>query len=133
MNGLDWARLWKFGGVGLVGFVVDGGLLTLLNAQGVGVVLARSLSFSCAVAVTFVLNKAYTFETAAQRRSLALFTRYWVVQILGAATNFLLFLLLVQHVPGWAALPLLPLGIACACSAVLTYTLSRHVFEGGRR
>ena len=56
-------RLLRFGAVGAVGFIVDGGLLYGLVASGLlGSLTARVVSFPTAVLTTWMLNRRFTFH-----------------------------------------------------------------------
>ena len=53
----------KFQVVGVINFFVDYGVLSLLNlALGVPVVIANTISYSCGVINSFVLNRYWTFK-----------------------------------------------------------------------
>lgn len=84
-------QVLRFGGVGSVGFVTDGGLLWLLMSAGVGPYLARGLSFPVAVLVTWWLNRVWTFDTARRDRPGRQFYRYLMVQMAGMAGNYLVY------------------------------------------
>ncbi len=58
--------LLKFGMVGGLGFLTDLTILTVLFHLGGGPLSARIASFSCAVLVTFVLNRVVTFQARGQ-------------------------------------------------------------------
>lgn len=130
MTGPRAADAARFGAVGALGFIVDGGLLTLAMESGLNVYAARCISFSAAVAATFLLHRVFTFASAARPPVRRQLWHYWLIQLMGAGTNFGLFLLLVRYVPGMSSAPLVPLGIGAAASMVLTFTLSRQLFRG---
>ena len=72
--------------VGIAGFVVDGGLLSILHsALEMDVVLARSISFPVAVTATWYLNRVITFHRAKTTQRLREWGRYTVVAVLGGA------------------------------------------------
>lgn len=120
----------RFAAVGAVGFGVDGGLLFALHRAGIDAVHARGISFPAAVLVTFCLNRTLTFKRVRHQTHAALLARYSVVQVLGALANIAIYLALVEWLPGWREVPLLPLGVAALFSWALTYLGSRRVFEG---
>ena len=95
--------------------------------------LARAVSFPCAVLVTFSLNRALTFNTVRRAHGSTLLVRYSAVQLVGALTNLAIYIGLVQWLPVWGAMPLLPLAIAAVCSWALTFLGSKLVFEGSVR
>ena len=134
MSGIPaWLR---FGMVGVVGFLVDGGLLQALTSLGGwGAIEARGVSFPVAIFATWLLNRKITFvsanvkgeintehQTAAGRS----FARYVVVSLGGASINFLVYLTLVLGLPVLAKLPIVPLAIASVVAMTFNYLGSKH-------
>jgi putative flippase GtrA len=80
----------RFGLVGTVGFLMDGGLLqALVGLAGWGVIQARILSFPVAVFATWLLNRHFTFDQAHDSAAGRSFARYVVVSLGGASVNFI--------------------------------------------
>ena len=77
----------RFIAIGGVGFVADGGLLTLL-ASGLGfdVYLSRLASFAFASFLTWWLNRVWTFSSTDVRRTRE-YVRYIAIQIVGAKSE----------------------------------------------
>lgn len=90
MNPLS-SQVLRFGGVGAVGFAVDGGLLFLIVEADVAPYVARLFSFGSAVLTTWLLNRNWTFLGADRRNPAAQFIRYLTSQSLGAASNYAVF------------------------------------------
>ncbi len=86
-----WGQILRFGVVGGVGFVVDGGLLWLLVSLEVNPYLARALSFPVAVVVTWVLNRNWTFRAHRDASRTGQFRRYFGVQVVGSLSNYLVY------------------------------------------
>jgi putative flippase GtrA len=80
-------RVLRFGSVGVIGFIVDSGVLLLL-AKGVGVLPlpARIMSFLVAATVTFLLNKHFTFALR-ERFSVSRWSYYVLATGVGALIN----------------------------------------------
>lgn len=89
-------QVLRFGGVGSIGFVIDGGLLWLLMTAGVDPYLARGLSFPVAVLATWWLNRAWTFDTAGRDRPGRQFSRYLMVQLAGVTGNYLVYAIVLH-------------------------------------
>ncbi len=121
-------RILRFGGVGLLGFAVDAGLLTWLQRVDIDIYVARTVSFAAAVSVTFMLNRMYTFSASAFP-SAGQIAGYGAAQLLGALLNFAVFWLVLSWRPSWITEPWLPLAIASACSMLLTYSLSKRLLS----
>lgn len=126
-------RLARFAVVGVVGFVVDGGLLQLLVASGLaGPIVARLVSFPSAVLVTWALNRRVTFaDRGPLLRSLL---RYVLVSAAGTTLNFVVYSALVLGSAWMAAHPLLPFAVASVLAMTVNYLGARHfAFGSGPR
>jgi len=108
-------RLVRFGIGGLIGFLVDSGLLHALMALGPGPYLARVPSFLGAATATWLVNRYWTF---ADRRSAARageWTRYVAAMIAGGLLNYGVYALLLAHSASVRAWPVL--GVAAGSVA----------------
>ena len=81
-------KFLRFGVVGAIGFMVDGGLLWLLVSIDGNPFLARSLSFPAAVVTTCWLNRIWTFANATKSSPRRQLNLYFALQLVGALTNF---------------------------------------------
>ena len=81
-------QIMRFGVVGTIGFVVDGGMLWVLLSAGLNPYAARALSFPIAVVVTWALNRIWTFSSADKTGKRQQFNRYLAVQLVGAGANY---------------------------------------------
>jgi len=90
-------EIFVFGFVGTLGFLVDSGILYLLD-EHFGVYLARLVSFACAVFVTWICNRRITFGSRHSGKSLPReFAEYLAYMLLGGACNYGVYSLLVAH------------------------------------
>ena len=118
----------SFGAIGAIGFVVDGGILTLLyNLMDVALLPARLCSFAVAVTVTWSLNRRLTFPCAEDEQALRQWTRYATVNGIGALLNLAIFLWLVNRFDVFAAFPLLPLAVASVIAMVFNFLASKYL------
>ncbi len=92
---------------GGAGFVVDTGVLYLLKGS-LGLYGARVISFVCAVATTWIINRSFAFK--GQSANLPIwreFLHYLGAMILGGAVNYAVYAALVATIPLVAAQPVL--------------------------
>lgn len=89
--------LLRFSAVGIVGFLLDAGVLTYLTSHwGWEPWIARVPSFATAVCATWLLNRRYSFAVNTPR-SWSEGTKYSAIQVIGALINFVIFVLLIAH------------------------------------
>lgn len=118
----------RFSVVGIVGFLVDAGILTILMKMEYSSIVARSVSFPSAVTVTWLLNKAWSFSDSGPPRPNG-YVAYIVIQMIGAGINFSIFVFILWVWPFWSAWPIAPLAVAAAASLIFNFTMSRrHAF-----
>ncbi|MDD4924766.1 MAG: GtrA family protein [Dehalococcoidales bacterium] len=114
--------------VGGVGFVTDGGILTLLTkATLLGPYFSRAISFPIAVSVTWYLNRHLTFVSENYARKGPEYVRYMMIQIIGAVINFVPYSLLIALVPSFASIPILPFAIGSLLAMIFNF-LGMHFF-----
>lgn len=129
-------ELFRFGVVGVAGFVVDAAVLTLGIASGTGPWLGRVLSYLAAASTTFALNRAWTFRAAARPAGRAGTARQWglflLVNLLGFACNYGTYAALIAGVPMVAAQPVLGVAAGSLAGLLGNFLLARRfVFSGG--
>lgn len=118
----------NFAAIGAIGFLVDGGLLSLLHSlYGAGLVPARLLSFSAAVTVTWLLNRRRTFAERRDSRPVREWSRYATVNSVGALINMGVFFWLIGRYEFMAGVPLLPLAIAAILALAFNFFASKHI------
>jgi putative flippase GtrA len=89
----------RFASVGALGFVVDAGFLLIFTSSlQWPPMMARVASFLISLVATWPANRAWTFRGergASAKRLAAEAGRYFAVQLVGAAINFLVFSLMI--------------------------------------
>lgn len=73
--------------VGTIGFIVDGGILSLLTKFGVSALAGRSASIAVALLVTWWIHRNFTFQVSAPPSVREVF-KYLAANAVGAATNY---------------------------------------------
>jgi putative flippase GtrA len=121
------AQMLRFGAVGGVGFVVDGGLLWLLIGLEFNPYLARALSFPVAVVVTWALNRNWTFRATRDASKKGQFRRYFGVQIIGSLTNYLIYSAVIGFFGTESVTIFLGFALGSFFGALLNFLGARHV------
>ncbi|MBN1247855.1 MAG: GtrA family protein [Anaerolineae bacterium] len=94
-NRKEVTRFLKFAVVGIIGAIVDFGILYLLHAVlGWPLALANTISFSCAVVSNFTWNRYWTYPDSRSKPITSQLGQFFVVNIAGWAINTGILLLL---------------------------------------
>lgn len=118
----------SFAVIGGIGFVVDGGILTILNSvYDVELLPARIASFTAAVTVTWFLNRQRTFADTRDTRLVSEWGRYAVVNSVGSILNMAIFFWLIARYALLARIPLVPLGIAASVALIFNFLASKYL------
>lgn len=104
--------------VGGVGLAVDILLFTLMLVGGVAPLVAGFAALLAATALTWRLNRAFTFESSGRGKSNEAM-RYAVVTAVAQSTSYLVFAVLVSGV--LASLPQAAILVGAACGAMVSY------------
>lgn len=125
--------LLRFGLTGIVGFVVDAGVLHLIvMLWGTNLYLARGCSFTCAATTTWLLNRVFTFS-ASQRSAQGLFTEwtaYFIASLGGGGVNYLAFAIAVRLSPLLHRFPTTAVAIGTLTGMVFNFVMyARWVFR----
>ncbi len=87
-NRKELTRFLKFAVVGIIGAVVDFGILYVLHRIiGLRIVPANTISFTCAVISNFTWNRYWTYPDSRSKPLKAQLTQFFIVNILGWAIN----------------------------------------------
>ena len=120
----------RFGAVGVIGFLVDAGVLTLGMALGTGPWLGRALSYLAAASTTFALNRAWTFQSRASGDPLRQWLLWLLVNLVGFACNYGTYAALLLWVPLVAAHPVLGVAAGSLAGLAGNFLLSRRFVFG---
>jgi len=121
------AQLARFAAVGAAGFAVDAAVLqSLVSAAGWSPFAARAVSFPVALACTFALNRAWTFQGLRMPLARA-YGAYGAIQIVGALINLGVFSICLLLAPVLYQRPVIALGIGAAVSLAFNFYATRRV------
>lgn len=125
-------ELLLFGVAGVIGFLVDSGVLYLLKAS-LGLYYGRLVSFVCAVLTTWIINRQLTFNQRASGLSLAQeFFRYLGLMLGGGVVNYTSYALLVYFVDFVARQPVWGVAVGSCAGMLVNWLLARFFIFRGR-
>jgi putative flippase GtrA len=120
--------------VGTAGFVVDASLFLLFTIRyRWTIAAARTLSFCCAIAATWALNRSLTFAKQRSRHPAGEFLHYAAVQLGGVAINAGVFALAIWSSAAIRRMPIIALVLGSGVALVFNFTAARAlVFRGSK-
>jgi putative flippase GtrA len=116
----------RFALIGVVGFLVDAGILTLALSLGADFYTGRVFSFVCAVTATWYMNRIYTFASQDPRR-LREWWRFVSVNAVGALINFTIYALLVSMIGLFASYPVAAVGAGSVAGLLWNFIMSHQL------
>ncbi|HEX7326304.1 MAG TPA: GtrA family protein [Rhodanobacteraceae bacterium] len=126
--------IW-FSAGGLIGDIVDGGVVQLLTSKlGVDPYTGRLFSFLCAATATWVFNRRFTFHKRGEYTLFGEWSRYIAAMTAGFVVNYAAYALLVYFVPFVHTWPAIGVFAAGMPGAAVNFLGARHwVFPGTRK
>lgn len=116
-------QVMRFGVVGILGFVVNAGILQLL-ASHIGPVWGQLLAFPVAATVTWWMNRKYTFGVSSNRWHVE-WLRYIVANVFGwGVVNGIYFALILNYSPFYDH-PWLAVTVGAAAGMFVNFSSSR--------
>jgi putative flippase GtrA len=124
------SQLLRFVIAGVVGFVVDAGILYLALALGMGFFFGRVVSFLCAVWTTWRINRRYTFNTLREHSVWVEWWRYLTAMSLGGLVNYAAYSGAVLSLRGYPFLPVIGVAIGSIAGLAVNFIAAKlWVFE----
>ncbi|WP_169711819.1 GtrA family protein [Henriciella litoralis] len=117
-------RIFRFGIVGGVGFVVDAAIVTALIHSGLDPFSSRAISMGAATLVTWRLNRSFTFKPS-QSSQASEGVRYAFVAGCAALANYLVYAALVMS--SIHMIPAVAVAVASAVSMWISYFGYGHI------
>ncbi len=115
------SRFFWFGISGIIGFIVDTGILYLLKGS-LGLYGARAVSFFSAVLATWIFNRSITFRNRKSGHSKTReFGIYIALMLAGGSINYAVYAFMIASSALAARQPVL--GVACGSIAGMTINL----------
>ena len=116
----------RFSLVGVAGFLVDAGALTLALSLGADLYLGRLFSFFYAVTATWYMNRIYTFASR-DPRLLREWGRFVSANAVGGLINYATYALLVTTVRLFADYPITAVGMGSMAGLLWNFTVSHNL------
>jgi putative flippase GtrA len=116
----------RFAAVGVVGFGVDAGVLTLaMSVLGMSLYSGRALSFVVAVTSTWAMNRTFTFAEHASASLVKEWARFCAANAVGGAVNLGTYVLLVSTLAIAHDQPVVGVAAGSIAGLLVNFTLSR--------
>jgi putative flippase GtrA/4-amino-4-deoxy-L-arabinose transferase-like glycosyltransferase len=116
----------RFAGIGTIGFLVDTGILYAVISAGSGAFAGRVVSFLCAVAATWQLNRHFTFPGSKNTNVLQEGATYLSAMLLGGITNFAVYSIVLQVMGVTAWSPFVGVAIGSVAGLMVNFFTAKH-------
>ncbi|PTB20776.1 GtrA family protein [Trinickia symbiotica] len=118
-------ELARFLMAGVVGFLIDTGMLYLMLWLGLGYFAGRAVSFLCAVWTTWQVNRRYTFTPDRRQSIWAEWWRYLTAMSVGGGVNYAAYSAVVSllHPAPW--LPLLAVAAGSIAGLLVNFATAK--------
>lgn len=97
-NPAERTRFLKFCVVGVIGFVVDFGIMNLILHFTGNAKLASTISFIAAVISNFIWNRYWTYPDSREKPLMQQLGQFFLINIIGLGIRYLLFLTIDQPI-----------------------------------
>lgn len=97
-NPAERTRFLKFCVVGVIGFVVDFGIMNLLLHLTGNARLASTVSFIAAVISNFIWNRYWTYPDSREKPLMQQLGQFFLINVIGLGIRYLLFLTIDQPI-----------------------------------
>lgn len=106
---------------GSAGFCTDVAIVWLLIRHGINALAAQALAFSCAVVITWLINRRYTFRAHVRPDIFTEFIHYLGANIVGAIVTNGLYTILVLNSTTFFAQPELAVVVGAIAGLVFNF------------
>jgi len=120
-----YAQVLRFAGVGVIGFVVDAGVLWLGLQLGLGYLTGRAASFLAAVWATWQLNRRFTFAGARSSGTWREWWRYLAAMSVGGSVNYCVYSLAILTLPHTVLLPFICVAVGSFAALAVNFASAR--------
>jgi putative flippase GtrA len=118
-------QVLRFVIAGVVGFLVDAGILYLALAVGLGYFAGRAVSFLCAVWATWQINRRYTFTSDRSQSVWVEWWRYLAAMAVGGVVNYCAYSAMVLTLRGLPFLPVVAVAVGSLAGMVVNFATAK--------
>lgn len=126
-------QLFSFGWIGVVGFVVDAAVFTVVNVFLQNLYGARVISYLAAASTTWFLNRKFTFDQS-NLSPWREWRRFILLQTAGGAVNYGVYAFLVSSYAVFTSFPIAAIAVGSVAGMAVNFTTAKFlVFESAAR
>ncbi|MFM0528072.1 GtrA family protein [Paraburkholderia strydomiana] len=118
-------ELLRFAVAGLIGLLVDAGVLYGMLALGAGYFAGRAVSFVAAVWATWQINRRFTFVRGTNKSPWVEWWHYLFAMLGGGIINYAGYTAAVLLLPRHALLPLIAVGIGSLAGMTVNFVSAK--------
>ncbi|QDE38487.1 GtrA family protein [Luteibacter pinisoli] len=121
----------QFAAAGVLGFLIDTGVLYVALWAGLGYYAGRAVSFLCAVFATWQANRRFAFAEGRRESVWLEWWHYLAAMSLGGVVNYLAYTVVVLRAPSSQLTPLFAVAAGSLAGMVVNFISARFwVFRG---
>ncbi len=110
---------------GVIGFMVDAGVLYLGISVGLGYFAGRVLSFLCAVLTTWQINRHYTFALRRRESAWTEWWRYLAAMSVGGSVNYAVYSCVVIFMRGAVWVPACAIALGSIAGLAVNFSSAK--------
>ncbi|ACC70054.1 GtrA family protein [Paraburkholderia phymatum] len=118
-------ELLRFAIAGVVGLLVDAGVLYGMLALGAGYFVGRAVSFIAAVWSTWQINRRFTFVEGSNKSAWAEWWHYLFAMLGGGAVNYAAYSATILLLPKSALLPLIAVAVGSLAGMTVNFVSAK--------
>lgn len=118
-------ELLRFAIAGVIGFLVDAGLLYGMLALGAGYFVGRAVSFLAAVWSTWQFNRRFTFVSGSNRSIWSEYWHYLAAMLGGGVVNYAAYSAAILMLPKNGFLPVIAVAIGSLAGMTVNFVSAK--------
>lgn len=118
-------EILRFAIAGLIGLIVDAGVLYGMLALGAGYFIGRAVSFVAAVWATWQFNRRFTFAQDTSKSPWIEWWSYLLAMLGGGVINYAAYSTAILLLPKHALLPLIAVGIGSMAGMTVNFVSAK--------